>query len=298
GRARGRGAHGVRAVLHPAAVGDRARRGAVQAVPRRPAVPADHTAAADPVAEDPAQHRGPGPAAGPANRHLVRGAAGTGGDPARAAQPPAGGEAGAPAPARMAGRRAGHAAAAARLPEAGGGRAGRTGDALRGPAPARRHQPCRATADGVRHPRRRPAGRGHAAPRARGRRPELAVHPAPCLDRRARRRLGLHRRLAALTPRPGPPHRARMTDPLAILYADAHIAVVDKPAGVIVHESRLAGAETDTLVARVRAELGRPAWLAHRLDRATSGCLLLGLDRALMASLGAGFMERQVDKRY
>ena len=89
-----------------------------------------------------------------------------------------------------------------------------------------------------------------------------------------------------------------MTDPLAILYADAHIAVVDKPAGVIVHESRLAGAETDTLVARVRAELGRPAWLAHRLDRATSGCLLLGLDRALMASLGAGFMERQVDKRY
>src|SRR5690606_4870494 len=139
---------------------------------------------------------------------------------------------------------------------------------------------------------------GHAALRARGRRPELAVHPAPCLDRRARRRLGLHRRLAALTPRPGPPHRARMTDPLAILYADAHIAVVDKPAGVIVHESRLAGAETDTLVARVRAELGRPAWLAHRLDRATSGCLLLGLDRALMASLGAGFMERQVDKRY
>src|SRR5690606_8932274 len=71
-----------------------------------------------------------------------------------------------------------------------------------------------------------------------------------------------------------------------------------KPAGLIAHESRLAGAETDTLVARVRAQLGQPAWLAHRLDRATSGCVLFGLDRALMATLGAGFMERQVEKRY
>lgn len=86
--------------------------------------------------------------------------------------------------------------------------------------------------------------------------------------------------------------------PLTILYADAHIAVVDKPAGLIAHESRLAGAETDTLVVRVRAQLGQPAWLAHRLDRATSGCVLLGLDRALMATLGASFMERQVSKHY
>src|SRR5690606_31606725 len=91
---------------------------------------------------------------------------------------------------------------------------------------------------------------------------------------------------------------AVMAAPLRILHADAHIAVVDKPAGLIAHESRLAGAETDTLVARVRAQLGQPAWLAHRLDRATSGCVLFGLDRALMATLGAGFMERQVEKRY
>ena len=85
---------------------------------------------------------------------------------------------------------------------------------------------------------------------------------------------------------------------LRVLYADAYIAVVDKPPGVIAHESRLAGNETDTLVARARAVLGQSAWLAHRLDRATSGCVLLGLDRALMAQLGAGFMERQVDKHY
>src|SRR5690606_1804706 len=85
---------------------------------------------------------------------------------------------------------------------------------------------------------------------------------------------------------------------LRVLYRDAHIAVVDKPAGLVVHESRLAGAETDTLVARVRAELGQPAWLAHRLDRATSGCVLLGLDKAVLGALGEGFMERQVDKHY
>lgn len=86
--------------------------------------------------------------------------------------------------------------------------------------------------------------------------------------------------------------------PLRVLHADAHIAVVDKPVGVLAHESRLAAREVDTVLARAREALGRPAWLAHRLDRATSGCLLLGLDRALMPVLGAGFMERQVDKTY
>ena len=86
--------------------------------------------------------------------------------------------------------------------------------------------------------------------------------------------------------------------PLAVLHADAAIAVVDKPAGVLAHESRIAARETDTVLARARAVLGDQAWLAHRLDRATSGCLLLGRARELMAVLGAGFMERQVDKRY
>ena len=86
--------------------------------------------------------------------------------------------------------------------------------------------------------------------------------------------------------------------PLRVLYADAQLAVVDKPEGLLAHESRLAARESDTLLARARDALGQPAWLAHRLDRATSGCVLLGLDRSLMAQLGADFMERRVEKRY
>jgi tRNA pseudouridine65 synthase len=66
------------------------------------------------------------------------------------------------------------------------------------------------------------------------------------------------------------------TAPLRVLHVDEHIAVVDKPVGVLAHESRLAARELDTVLARARQALGRPAWLAHRLDRATSGCLLLG----------------------
>ena len=78
------GAHGVRTVLHAAAVADLAGRGGGQAVPHRASLRADPAAAADPAAEDPAQHRGRGPHAGPGHRHLVGGAPGAQAHPARA----------------------------------------------------------------------------------------------------------------------------------------------------------------------------------------------------------------------
>src|SRR5205809_634008 len=62
---------------------------------------------------------------------------------------------------------------------------------------------------------------------------------------------------------------------LSVLYQDASLAVVDKPAGLMVHDSELARGETDFAADRLRAQFGRPIFLVHRLDRATSGCLLL-----------------------
>jgi len=66
---------------------------------------------------------------------------------------------------------------------------------------------------------------------------------------------------------------------LKILYEDAHLAVVDKPAGLMVHDSALARGETDFAADRLRKQFGKPIFLVHRLDRATSGCLLLAFDR-------------------
>lgn len=85
---------------------------------------------------------------------------------------------------------------------------------------------------------------------------------------------------------------------IAVLHADAQLAVVDKPAGLMAHASAMARGEDDFLVDRLRAQFGRPVHLVHRLDRATSGCLLVAFDRDIAAALGAIFMSREVDKDY
>ena len=83
-----------------------------------------------------------------------------------------------------------------------------------------------------------------------------------------------------------------------VVYADAYLAVVDKPAGLMAHASAMARGEDDFLVDRLRLQFGRPVHLVHRLDRATSGCLLVAFDREVAGALGRVFMSREVDKHY
>ncbi|MCC4601725.1 pseudouridine synthase [Xanthomonas melonis] len=85
---------------------------------------------------------------------------------------------------------------------------------------------------------------------------------------------------------------------LHILHQDDVLAVVDKPAGLMVHDSKLARGEDDFLADRLREQLGRPIFLVHRLDRATSGCLLLAFDRDSASVLGKALMAGEVDKHY
>lgn len=88
-----------------------------------------------------------------------------------------------------------------------------------------------------------------------------------------------------------------MTD-IGVRYSDDRIAVVDKPAGLMVHDSKLARGETDFAADRLREQLGRPIFLIHRLDRATSGCLLLAFDREAASALGRMLMAGEVEKDY
>jgi len=85
---------------------------------------------------------------------------------------------------------------------------------------------------------------------------------------------------------------------LPVLHADAHIAVVAKPAGLMVHDSALARGERDFAADRLREQFARPVFLVHRLDRATSGCLLLAFDRDTAALLGKALMAGAIDKHY
>jgi tRNA pseudouridine65 synthase len=85
---------------------------------------------------------------------------------------------------------------------------------------------------------------------------------------------------------------------LTVLYRDQWLAVVDKPAGLMVHDSALARGETDFAADRLRAQFGRSIHLVHRLDRATSGCLLLAFDRDTASALGKTVMAHAFEKDY
>ncbi len=82
-----------------------------------------------------------------------------------------------------------------------------------------------------------------------------------------------------------------------VVYEDAHILAIDKPAGLPVHPS--ATYHKNTLTFLLRQRFGdRPPQIAHRLDRETSGLLLCGRTREAERALKLDFENRRVRKRY
>jgi len=83
-----------------------------------------------------------------------------------------------------------------------------------------------------------------------------------------------------------------------IVYEDADLLAVNKPAGLLVHRSAIAADESDFLLERIKQQVGGDVFLIHRLDRATSGVTLLAKSREIAGLLGKQFMARDVTKRY
>lgn len=95
--------------------------------------------------------------------------------------------------------------------------------------------------------------------------------------------------------------------PLEVLYEDEDLAIINKPAGMIVHPG--AGADSGTLVAALLHYFGgmgglstvggplRPG-IVHRLDKGTSGVLVIARTDAAHLKLVAEFRDRQVEKTY
>ncbi len=89
-----------------------------------------------------------------------------------------------------------------------------------------------------------------------------------------------------------------------ILHEDEHIVVVDKPAGLVVHPG--SGRESGTLMDGLVAErpemvgIGAPGrWgIVHRLDRDTSGALVVAKTSVAHARLSAGFHDHSIYRRY
>ncbi|HEX2151109.1 MAG TPA: RNA pseudouridine synthase [Stellaceae bacterium] len=83
-----------------------------------------------------------------------------------------------------------------------------------------------------------------------------------------------------------------------VLYRDGLVLVIDKPAGVPVHAGPGGGPNLEHWFPLLRFGLPRPPALAHRLDRDTSGCLVLGRHPKALRRLGRLFAEGEVEKVY
>jgi 23S rRNA pseudouridine1911/1915/1917 synthase len=119
----------------------------------------------------------------------------------------------------------------------------------------------------------------------------------------AKVKAGVLYRVAVPPPEPAVPEAENI--PLSILYEDAHVLVVDKPAGLSVHPAP--GNWSGTLVnavlwhagesLKVVGAMGRPG-IVHRLDKDTSGVMVVCKSTFALSSLGRQFQERTIDRKY
>lgn len=83
-----------------------------------------------------------------------------------------------------------------------------------------------------------------------------------------------------------------------LLYRDGLMLVFDKPAGIAVHKGPKGGASLEDDFDALRFGLPRKPALAHRLDRETAGCLVLGRHHKALEKLGLLFKQGKIEKTY
>ena len=88
------------------------------------------------------------------------------------------------------------------------------------------------------------------------------------------------------------------TPPFPILYEDGEALVIDKPAGLPLDQPRAGGESLDDHHDALRLGFQRAPLPVHRLDRDTSGCLLLARNPKALKRFAAAFEAREVEKRY
>ncbi len=111
-------------------------------------------------------------------------------------------------------------------------------------------------------------------------------------------------RVVACVPQPGSEEPAAEAIPLDIVYEDQVLIVIDKPAGMVIHPAP--GHQSGTLVNALLAhclELAgysqdRRPGIVHRLDRDTSGLILVAKNEQIRRALQRQFQARQVHKVY
>ena len=83
-----------------------------------------------------------------------------------------------------------------------------------------------------------------------------------------------------------------------LLHRDGLILIINKPAGIAVHRGPKGGENLEDYFGQLRFGLPRDPALAHRLDRDTSGCLVLGRHHKAIVKLGKLFKAGHIAKKY
>ena len=83
---------------------------------------------------------------------------------------------------------------------------------------------------------------------------------------------------------------------LEIVYQDAYMVAVNKPAGWLVHRSKIDRRAQFVALQQLRDQVGKHVYPVHRLDKPTSGVLLFGLSSEAANRLMTLFAERKNEK--
>jgi tRNA pseudouridine32 synthase / 23S rRNA pseudouridine746 synthase len=84
----------------------------------------------------------------------------------------------------------------------------------------------------------------------------------------------------------------------SVLYRDDDIIVINKPAGIPVHSGKGGGENLEQYFHELCFGYTQPPGLGHRLDRNTSGCLILGRSKDALRDIGKMFMAGRISKTY
>ena len=85
---------------------------------------------------------------------------------------------------------------------------------------------------------------------------------------------------------------------LEILYQDEYLCAINKPHGLLVHQSPIARDAEEFALQLLRDQLDQHVHPVHRIDRKTGGILLFALDEEVNKQLQSLFAENQMEKEY
>ncbi len=85
---------------------------------------------------------------------------------------------------------------------------------------------------------------------------------------------------------------------LEIIYQDENLIAINKPHGLLVHQSSIARDATEFALQLLRDQVGKHVSPVHRLDRKTSGILLFAFDKPSEIAMHQQFMNTETNKKY